>query len=145
MIDNFRGKYFFLSNFFPSNILYQGVLYHNAEAAFHAQKDPSRREEFSRLNPSEAKRLGRRVKLRSDWEQVKDDIMYDVVNCKFTQNKKLAEQLIATGEEDLIEENDWGDRYWGVCRGVGKNKLGQILKRVRSELVMTDLLTYMSV
>ena len=145
MIDNFRGKYFFLSNFFPSNILYQGVLYHNAEAAFQAQKDPSRCEEFSRLNPSEAKRLGRRVKLRSDWEQIKDDIMYDVVNCKFTQNKKLAEQLIATGEEDLIEGNDWGDRYWGVCRGVGKNKLGQILKRVRSELVMTDLLTYMCV
>lgn len=145
MIDNFRGKYFFLSNFFPSNILYQGILYHSAEAAFQAQKDPSRCEEFSRLNPSEAKRLGRRVKLRSDWEQVKDDVMYDVVNCKFTQNKKLAQQLMATGEEDLIEGNDWGDRYWGVCRGVGKNKLGQILKRVRSELVVTDRLTYMYV
>ena len=145
MIDNFKGKYFFLSNFFPSNILYQGILYHNAEVAFQAQKDPSRCEEFRRLNPSEAKRLGRRVKLRSDWEQVKDDIMYDVVNNKFMQNKKLAEQLIATGEEDLIEGNDWGDRYWGVCRGVGKNKLGQILKRVRSELVVTDLLTYMCV
>ena len=145
MIDNFKGKYFFLSNFFPSNILYQGILYHNAEVAFQAQKDPSRCEEFRRLNPSEAKRLGRRVKLRSDWEQVKDDIMYDVVNNKFMQNKKLAEQLMATGEEDLVEGNDWGDRYWGVCRGVGKNKLGQILKRVRSELVVTDLLTYMCV
>ena len=71
--------------------------------------------------------------------------MYDVVNSKFTQNKKLAEQLMATGEDDLVEGNDWGDRYWGVCRGVGKNKLGQILKRIRSELVVTDLLTYMCV
>lgn len=71
--------------------------------------------------------------------------MYDVVNCKFSQNKKLAEQLMATGEEDLVEGNDWGDRYWGVCRGVGKNKLGQILKRIRSELVVTGLLTYMCV
>lgn len=134
MIDSFKGKYFFLSNFYSTPVCYQGILYQNAEAAFHAQKDLSRREEFAGLNPSEAKRLGRRVKLRSDWEQIKDDIMFDVVYYKFSQNKELAEQLIGTGDQELVEGNDWNDRYWGVCRGVGKNKLGQILQRVRSEL-----------
>ena len=134
MIDSFKGKYFFLSNFYSAPVCYQGILYQNAEAAFHAQKDLSRREEFAGLNPSEAKRLGRRVKLRGDWEKIKDDIMFDVVYYKFSQNKELAEQLIGTGDNELVEGNDWNDRYWGVCRGVGKNKLGQILQMVRSEL-----------
>ena len=134
MIDCFKGKYFFLSNFYPARVSYQGILYQNTEAAFHAQKDPSRAEEFCNLNPSEAKRLGRRVKLRSDWELVKDNIMFDVVALKFKQNPSLAEKLLKTGDEKLIEGNDWNDRYWGVCRGRGENKLGQILQRIRSEL-----------
>ena len=134
MIDSFKGEHFFLSNFYSAPVSYQGILYQNAEAAFHAQKDPSRRNKFTSLNPSEAKRLGRRVELRGDWEQIKDNIMFDVVYYKFIQNPKLAEQLVATGDEELVEGNDWNDRYWGVCRGVGQNKLGQILQRVRSEL-----------
>ena len=134
MIDCFKGKYFFLSNFFPAQVSYQGILYQNTEAAFHAQKDPSRAREFCNLNPSEAKRLGRRVKLRSDWELVKDNVMFDVVALKFKQNPSLAEKLLKTGDEELIEGNDWNDRYWGVCRGKGENKLGQILQRIRSEL-----------
>ena len=60
--------------------------------------------------------------------------MFDIVYYKFIQNPKLAEQLVATGDEELIEGNDWNDRYWGVCRGVGQNKLGQTLQRIRSEL-----------
>nr|DAK26538.1 MAG TPA: NADAR protein [Caudoviricetes sp.] len=134
MIDCFKGKYFFLSNFYPARVSYQGILYQNTEAAFHAQKDPSRAREFCNLNPSEAKRLGRRVKLRSDWELIKDNIMFDVVALKFKQNLFLAEKLLKTGDEELIEGNDWNDCYWGVCQGKGENKLGQILQRIRSEL-----------
>ena len=134
MIDSFRDGYFFLSNFYSVPVCYQGVTYQNTEAAFHAQKDLSRRNEFTSLSPSGAKRLGRRVRLRGDWEQVKDDIMFDIVWYKFVQNPELAKQLIATGDEELVEGNDWNDRYWGVCRGVGQNKLGKILQRVRSEL-----------
>lgn len=134
MIDCFKGKYFFLSNFYPARVSYQGILYQNTEAAFHAQKDPSRAKEFCNLNPSEAKRLGRRVKLRSDWELVKDNIMFDIVALKFKQNPFLTEKLLKTGDEELIEGNDWNDCYWGVCRGRGENKLGQILQRIRSEL-----------
>jgi len=89
---------------------------------------------LTKLNPSEAKRLGRRVRLRSDWEQVKYDVMLDVVRAKFNQHPDLAQKLLATGDEELVEGNDWGDTYWGVCNGRGKNMLGKILMRVRAEL-----------
>lgn len=136
MIDRFDGEYFFLSNFEDSPITYDGITYKNAEAAFHAQKvfDREKKKEFSNLNPSEAKRLGRRVKLRSDWESVKVDIMTDLVRIKFLQNPDLKKKLLATGDEILIEGNWWNDQFWGVCKGEGQNYLGRILMMIRKEL-----------
>lgn len=136
MISEFRGKYYFLSNFYSSPVYYRGMTFRNAEAAFHAQKDRSRASEFTRLNPSEAKRLGRRVRLRRDWEDIKEDIMFEVVMAKFGGSQALADALLATGDEKLVEGNTWGDRYWGVCDGNGLNKLGGILERVRENLRM---------
>ena len=136
MISEFRGKYYFLSNFYSSPVYYCGMTFQNAEAAFHSQKDPARIAEFTRLNPSEAKRLGRRVRLRRDWEEVKDGIMFAVVMAKFGSSQSLADALLATGNEKLVEGNTWGDRYWGVCDGKGLNKLGDILERVRENLRM---------
>lgn len=132
-INEFRGEYRFLSNFWSCPVNYDGITYQNTEAAFQAQKciDPADRARFAGLNPSEAKRLGRRVKLRSDWETVKDQIMCQVVQAKFTQNPDLMAKLKATGDAILIEGNTWGDRYWGVCRGAGQNKLGRILMALR--------------
>lgn len=136
MISEFRGKFYFLSNFYSSPVYYCGRTFRNAEAAFHSQKDPARAGEFTRLNPSEAKRLGRRVRLRCDWEEVKDGIMFEVVMAKFGGSQALADALLATGDEKLVEGNTWGDRYWGVCDGKGLNKLGGILERVRENLRM---------
>lgn len=134
MIKEFRGKYYFLSNFSESKIELNGITFLNGEAAFHSFKDIQRQSEFSDLDPSLAKKKGRHVKLRGDWEEVKDDIMYQVVKAKFTQNEDLKQKLMSTGEEYLEEGNTWGDTYWGVCRGRGKNTLGKILMRVRDEL-----------
>ena len=134
MIGEFRGKYYFLSNFSDSKIIINGITFLNGESAFHSFKDISRQSEFANLEPSIAKRKGRHVKLRQDWEEVKDDIMYQVVKAKFQQNNDLKEKLIATGDEYLEEGNTWNDTYWGVCKGRGKNMLGKILMRVRLEL-----------
>ncbi|WP_283695830.1 NADAR family protein [Clostridium perfringens] len=136
MIKEFRGKYYFLSNFYDFPVKYKGIEYLNNEAAFQAQKvlNDRQKEYFSHLKPSEAKRKGRRVKLRSDWEEIKDDIMYGIVLAKFTQDAKLMRMLLETGDEYLEEGNTWNDTYWGVCRGRGKNKLGKILMRVRNEI-----------
>lgn len=134
MIDYFVGQYYFLSNFFEAPVTYEGRTYRNNEAAFQAAKCPGRESEFQFLDPSTAKRKGRRVQLRSDWEVVKFQIMKDIVRAKFTQNKELADMLLDTGTEELQEGNTWGDRIWGVCTGTGQNRLGKILMEVRDEI-----------
>lgn len=134
MITEFRDKNFYLSNFYSSPVTYNGITFQNAEAAYHSQKDPARANEFKNLNPSEAKQLGRRVRLRKDWESIKLDIMYKIVTEKFRQNPKLAKKLLDTSNKTLIEGNTWNDTYWGVCNGKGNNHLGKILMRVRKKL-----------
>ena len=137
-INRFRDEYFFLSNFYPAPVEYEGITYANSEAAFQAQKcaDKKDRMRFAALSAGDAKRLGRRVSLRSDWEAVKVDIMKEIVHSKFTQNDDLKEKLIALQDVYLEEGNDWGDRIWGTVRGSGKNLLGKILMEVRDELIV---------
>ena len=134
IINAFRKEYFFLSNFYKCNVTYNGVTFNSSEAAFQAQKCPARAREFSKLDASDAKAMGRYVTLRRDWESVKDKTMYEIVKAKFTQNETLKERLLATGNSKLVEGNDWNDKYWGVCNGYGKNMLGKILMRIRTEL-----------
>lgn len=134
IINEFKGTYYFLSNFYPAPVTYSEMRFENNEAAFQAAKCPERMAEFCHLNPSEAKRLGRRVQLRGDWEQIKDTVMYEICKAKFSQNPDLAGKLAATGDAELVEGNTWGDRIWGVCDGVGENRLSKILMRVRAEM-----------
>lgn len=134
MVTEFRGKYYFLSNFYEAQVTYNGVTYKNNEAAFQSQKCLSRVTEFSNLSPNLAKSLGRHVQLRPDWEQIKEQVMYEICVAKFTQNPDLMCQLLET--EGTIEEgNYWHDTTWGVDlkTGYGQNKLGKILMRIREE------------
>lgn len=140
IIDRFDGQYRFLSNFYEAPLLFRGLVFENAEAAFHSQKCPQQAKQFQGLNASQAKRLGRQVVMRPDWDKVRDQVMYEVVFEKFSQNSEIREHLIATGEAMLVEGNTWNDRYWGVCNGIGQNKLGKILMRVRSELLQKEQL-----
>ena len=137
----FQGDYFFLSNFYQVQFDWDFWPYWNsAEAAFQSAKCTSEEErrKFTELSvtPSEAKRMGRQVQLRPDWEQVKDEIMEEIVHEKFFQIEPLARKLMATGNAELIEGNTWGDTYWGVDLHTmqGQNKLGKILMIVRDEL-----------
>ena len=130
-ISGFDGKYRFLSNFYEAPVSYNGIVYTNNEAAFQAQKDPARQKEFADLNASEARRLGRRVTLRKDWEQIKISVMKGIVRAKFEQNPDLADKLLDTEDSYLEEENSWGDRIWGTVNGQGANNLGIILMEVR--------------
>ena len=135
-IDCFDGNYAFLSNFYSCMVEYDGLLYRNSEAAFQSAKtmDKKMRKVFTELSPSSAKYLGRHVQLRDDWEDVKDNIMYEIVYNKFSNNLDLRNSLHDTGDAELIEGNWWNDKYWGMCNGEGQNKLGKILMRVRDEL-----------
>lgn len=132
----FKDNYFFLSNFYTCKLTYDGLTYFNSEAAFQAQKtlDRNERIKFTAVRPGEAKRLGRRLKLRTDWDDIKVSIMYDICLAKFTQNPELKKALISTGDMYLEEGNDWGDRFWGTVDGKGENNLGKILMKIRDEL-----------
>lgn len=127
----FRNEYAFLSNMYECSIKFNGITYRNVEACFQAQKDLSRSKEFSNLDGYTAKRLGRRVKLRSDWQQIKVDLMFRIIYEKFRSNKELQYKLVATGDIELVEDNTWNDTFWGRCDGVGENMLGKILMDVR--------------
>lgn len=136
MINSFRGDYFFLSNFYEAPVIFEGIRYNNNEAAFQAQKciNIEDRKAFSIMNPSEAKKAGRKVKLRSDWEEVKVDLMYKIVRAKFLQNPQLGLKLFETKNEHLEEGNDWGDKIWGTVNGEGQNLLGKILMNIRDDM-----------
>ena len=113
MINSFTGEYYFLSNFYTAPVTYNGLNYTNNEAAFQAQKTKGHRQKiklFVGADPSTAKQQGRSINLRPDWEEIKDDVMYEVVYAKFSQNPELKEKLLATGSEYLEEGNTWG-RY----------------------------------
>ncbi len=137
MIDKFDGKYRFLSNFFPSVVSLDGFPFPTVEHAYQAAKTKDMGERaVIRLqsSPAKAKKLGSKLTLIPGWDLYKLGIMERLVRDKFFNHKELATLLIATGEEELVEGNWWGDKYWGVCNGEGENHLGKILMKVRNEV-----------
>jgi ribA/ribD-fused uncharacterized protein len=136
-ILNFGSPYDFLSNFHKCIVVYDGLYYNSSEHAYMAHKtlDEELREQIrSQPTSAKAKRVGRSVPLRSDWEEVKISIMYEVVFAKFSKNEDLKQLLLNTGNRYLEEGNYWNDTFWGVCREQGLNTLGQILMLVRNQL-----------
>ena len=134
----FRSEYAFLSNMYPATVkMRDGIVYSCAEAAFQAQKtyDIRVRWEFAKMSGAEAKKFGRQVELRENWDSLRVLVMYCVVYRKFEQNRDLLGKLFETGNTELVEENTWGDTFWGVCDGKGENHLGIILMQVRKELL----------
>lgn len=136
-INLFREKYEFLSNFFPARLVYDGLSFYNSEAAYQAAKctNPKEREYFTQLYGNEAKSLGRKVECRSDWEEIKIEVMRNVLFAKFTQNPLLAKYLLETGEKPILEGNMHGDLFWGVDgkTGIGENHLGKLLMELRAD------------
>lgn len=138
MIDSFRGKYRFLSNFWPSPIFVFGSEYPTVEHAYQGLKTVvmEEREEIRLAKtPGQAKRLGKKVTMREDWnDEFKLFHMHLFNQMKFHGHEDLGEKLLATGDQELVEGNAWGDTFWGVCNGVGENHLGKILMKIRGEL-----------
>ena len=147
-ITEFKDEYRFLSNFYTSQVEYEGMTFPTVENAYQAAKtmELGIRRKFMLCSPAQAKSGGRRVVLRDDWEFVKADIMLNLVNQKF-QQKNLKEMLLETGDKILLEGNWWHDNYWGFCMCescrskeiVGQNVLGKILMAVRYELQRSEL------
>jgi N-glycosidase YbiA len=89
----------------------------------------------SQPTPGEAQRCGRCLVLRPEWKDIRIGVMERLVRDKFTRHADLGLLLRETGGRELIEGNDWDDRFWGVSNGTGLNHLGRILMGVRAELL----------
>ena len=148
-ISRFTGKNQYLSNFFYAPIVFgsSNIVFPTNEHGFvyFKTKNIKKRKKIRMApDPSTVKSLGRNLKLREDWEEIKDKVMYNLVLQKFKQHPYLANQLLRTRDAELVEGNTWHDNYWGVCSCMsciggdkiirGKNKLGKILMQVRAEL-----------
>jgi len=134
-IRGFRGCYGFLSNFYPMDITFEGLTYKSSEAAYQAQKtlDEKLRIRFTGLDAWSARRLGRQIKIRKDWKDIKVDVMYRILKIKFSR-QPFRNMLLDTGDAYLEETNYWRDTFWGVYNGEGRNHLGRLLMVVRDEL-----------
>lgn len=143
-IIGFKGNYRFLSNFYPSKIKLDKLIYPTAEHAYQAAKsiNPGIRKRIARLDtPTAARELGRHIKLRKDWNNKKLDVMIRILEKKFTHNRDLSRKLVSTSNMLLVEENTWHDNYWGVCSclrcrrngNLGLNHLGNLLMMIREQ------------
>ncbi len=133
------AEYSCFSNFSPHPIVLKGKTWPTSEHYFQAQKfagTPDEEEVRLAKSPMIAAHMGRSRKrpLRKDWESVKDQIMHEAVLAKFTQHADLRETLLGTGNARIVEHTE-KDRYWGDGGdGSDRNRLGEILMRVREEL-----------
>ena len=139
-ITSFKNEFFFLSNFSPSVIFVNGKKYNTVEHAYQAAKtDDEALKEAIRLcpTPGKAKKLGRTVPIRSDWEDIKLDVMRKLIRQKF-ENPFLRPLLLVTEDAELIEVNYWHDTCWGMYRGEGQNWLGRMLMEERARIKLEE-------
>lgn len=137
MIDKFQGEFRWLSNFWPCEIVLDGEVYPSVEHAYQAAKTnniANRKIIQSLKSPGAAKKMGKVVTMRANWDSIKLRIMEDLVRQKFIKDARLKIKLLSTGEQELVERNHWNDQFWGVCNGVGENHLGRIIMKVRKGL-----------
>lgn len=140
--DDRKNPYRFLSNFYRgSDIDCFGSTWYTGEHAFQAMKTlnhEDRKWVADAPTPGIAKKRGRSVQLRDDWEAVKYDVMMAVIRAKFKPSRGESRMLLDTGDMLLVEGTRWGDRVWGVAgtnlASPGRNWLGTMLMARRAEL-----------
>jgi ribA/ribD-fused uncharacterized protein len=125
---------------FEDPLVYRGITYHSVENFYQAHKslDPKDHEYIASLTPFESKQAGQKLKIRPNWgDRVKWCFMRFALKHKFRLDTEFGKKLIETGDEEIIEWNNWGDQYWGkTLDGVGENHLGRILMEIRNELIL---------
>lgn len=135
-----RDPYGFMSNYYKARFFIYSRWWPSVEHAYQAQKctDPAEYDAIHQtVRSDDARLLGQKVKMREHWHDIhKSIVMEECVRAKFLQHKDLRDQLMATGEEELIEDTfTTNDMYWGCgTDGTGLNMLGKILMKIRGEL-----------
>ena len=141
-VTHFKDEWSWLSNFYPAELVYNGVEYRSVEHAYMSAKseDPEWKKICQETaSPGKVKQQSRDISLNKNWHEVKLGVMEELLKIKFSQ-EPFKSQLIATEDALLIEGNWWGDTFWGVCdrTGKGENWLGVLIMRVRADLIATN-------
>lgn len=141
-IDKFYGEYRYLSNFYMADVEFEGVIYASSEHAYQAAKTliVEEREKVAKAKTAgESRKEGRNVTIRDGWDEMRASVMFKIVYNKFQRHPDLSKKLMETFPLELIEGNNWGDHYFGVCEGYGKNVLGHVLMAVRGLLILQKI------
>lgn len=146
VIEGFFDEHFFLSNFYPSPIVVEGVDFKTSEHAYQALKLDDRdmmMDVAGQSTPEKAKKrlheIFRLHKLEHPCLPRLIMIMEKCVEAKFSKGSKLASMLENTDPALLVEGNWWGDAKWGVFKGEGMNLLGKVLMRRRIVLLQRTI------
>jgi len=118
-----------------TKVEYNGLTFGCSECAYQAAKCANEEDRilFIGINGYEAKKVGQKVKLRSDWYEIQLGVMEEILRIKFSK-PNLRESLIKTGDQFIAEANTWNDTFWGIVNGYGKNHLGTILMKIREDI-----------
>ena len=150
IINEFRGEYAFLSNFYKSPVSYEGLIYPCVENAFQAQKcaETEGKVKYTlQNNPVRAKMMGKKEKLPPDWDTRSVEIMEKLLRAKFS-DPALSAALASTGDAVIVEGNRWHDNKWGRCTcdrcrdKESLNLMGNLLMKIRSEIIAGKLSGY---
>ena len=135
--NGFKDEFKFLSNMQLCTVFCFNEMYHSVENAYQASKCANKedRKKFQHHDPYKAKKDGKTVQMRSDFNDKRLEFMEALLRRKFSdKNFHLKQKLIETGDLELVEVNSWGDTFYGECNGVGENHLGKLLMKIRQEL-----------
>ena len=136
--NGFKDEFKFLSNMEFCTVFCFNTIYHSVENAYQASKCANKedRKKFQHHDPYKAKKDGKTVQMRPDFNDKRLEFMETLLRRKFSdKNFHLKQKLIETGDLELVEVNNWGDTFYGECNGVGENHLGKLLMKVRKDLI----------
>lgn len=125
-----------MSNFYPCAVAFEGKVYKSSEHAYMAAKTTDeniRAYIAAQPTPGTAKKVGRSIPLRENWDDIRIHYMRIILESKFG-DYELRERLDSTKGYELVEGNTWGDTFWGVCNGKGQNNLGKLLMQIRDDI-----------
>ena len=143
MIREFCDEYRWLSNFWCMEtpiVDDLGYQFPTVEHYYVSQKTTVRIQKYMVSQcptPGKAKQMGRGFKIPLDWDNKRIDVMNRALVHKFgPKNPWLQQKLIATGNQQIFEGNNWGDTFWGVDIDTlqGGNMLGRMLMDIRETI-----------
>lgn len=138
-IPYYENSNFVFHNFSAHVIKYNDKIYPTAEHAFHSAKfdnEKIKEEIRNAKSPLDAFDLGKKYKSlrKENWNDIKVNILYEILTEKVKQHAEVRKALLATGTEEIVEDNP-NDDFWGNGKdGKGQNHTGKILMRIRDEL-----------